>query len=96
MLAWEANQALARLGVVAAGVAFLLWSATLVRGGGLAGKALGVLGIVAGVVPMVLLGAGILKMNLSGAILIYAGQAAWMALAGLYLGSGRMRADLAR
>ena len=94
-LAWEANQALARLGVVATGAAFLLWSVTLLRRGGWAGKALGVLGVLAGALPMALLGTGILSMNLFGAILIYAGQALWMALAGLYLWSGRMRAEVA-
>lgn len=83
--AWEANQALARLGVVATGVAFLLWSIALVTRAGWFGRALGGLGIAAGIVPTVLLGSGMLTMNLRGALLIYAGQAAWIALAGLYL-----------
>ncbi|MCW3846078.1 hypothetical protein OF829_02435 [Sphingomonas sp. LB-2] len=93
-LAWEANQALARLGVVATGVAFMLWSIRPVTRGGWAGKAIGALGIVAGLAPMVLLGTGLMNMHLHGAILIYGGQAAWMALAGLYLWSGRMRAEV--
>ncbi|MES2443039.1 MAG: hypothetical protein V4574_09430 [Pseudomonadota bacterium] len=92
--AWEANQALARLGVVASGVAFVLWSLGLIRQQGWAGRALGALGIVAGVAPMVLLGAGMMRMNLHGAILIYGGQAAWIALAGLYLWSGRLAKEL--
>jgi len=39
-LAWEANQALARLGVVATGVAFVLWSLRLVTQAGLFGRGL--------------------------------------------------------
>ena len=89
-LAWEANQALANLGVVATGVAFILWSIELLQRAGRAGRVLGLLGVLAGVAPMILLGSGMMRMNLHGAILIYGGQAAWMALAGLYLWSGRM------
>lgn len=94
MLAWEANQALARMGVVATGVAFILWSLQLVRRGGWAGKALGGLGVVAGALPAVLLATGTMTMHLHGAILIYAGQAAWMALAGLYLWTGKFAKEL--
>lgn len=86
-LAWEANQALARLGVVAWGAAFLLWSVDLVQRGGI-GRWLGVLGIVAGALPIALLLTATLSMNLHGAILIYGGQAAWMALAGAYMWLG--------
>ena len=91
--AWEANQALARLGVVATGTAFFLWSIGLVTRGAWMGRALGALGILAGAVPMVLLGTGMMRMNLHGAIPIYAGQALWMALAGLYLWSGKLGAQ---
>lgn len=93
LLAWEANQALARLGVVATGVAFLLWSVGLVARRGWMARALGTLGILAGALPMVLLATGMMRMNLHGAIPIYAGQALWMALAGLYLWSGRLAAE---
>lgn len=93
-LAWEANQALARLGVVASGVAFVLWSLSLLRRAGLFGRGLAVLGIFAGVVPAVLLISGIMTMHLHGAILIYAIQALWMLLAGLYLWSGRLAKEL--
>lgn len=93
-LAWEANQALARMGVVATGVAFLLWSIELLRRTGWMGRVLGALGIFAGAAPMLLLGTGTLTMHLHGAILIYGGQAAWMALTGLYLWSGRLRQAL--
>jgi hypothetical protein len=93
-LAWEANQALARMGVAATGVAFLLWSVELLRRTGWMGRAIGAVGLLAGALPVVLLGTGLLTMHLHGAILIYGGQAAWMALAGLYLWSGKMARDL--
>ncbi len=89
-LVWEASQALARLGVVATGVAFLLWSIALVTRSDRVGRALGGFGILAGLVPMILLATGVLSMNLHGAIPIYAGQALWMVLVGLYLWSGRL------
>lgn len=91
-LAWEANQALARLGVAATGAAYLLWSIGFVRQGGWA-RWLGLFGILAGVVPFALLATGLLRMNLHGAIPIYAGQSIWAVLAGLYLWSGRFTAD---
>lgn len=93
-LAWEANQALARLGVVASGVGFVLWSLSLLRRAGLFGRGLAVLGIAAGVVPAALLISGTMTMHLHGAILIYAIQALWMLLAGLYLWSGRLAKEL--
>jgi len=95
LLAWESNQALARLGVVAMGAGFALWSIGWVRQDGWPARALGALGIAAGVVPIVLLLTGTLGMNLAGAILIYAMQSAWIALAGFYLWSGMFTRDLA-
>jgi hypothetical protein len=92
--AWEANQALARLGVVATGAAFVLWSIGLMAHAGWFGRALGGLGMVAGVVPAVLLVSGVMTMHLHSAILIYAGQALWLALAGLYLWSGKLAKEL--
>ena len=85
---WELNQAFAQLGVVATGVAFLLWSLGWVKQRGWA-RPLGVLGIVAGLAPMALLFGGALKMNLAGAMLVYSLQAAWILLTGLYVWSGK-------
>ena len=81
LFAWEANQALARLGVFAAGVAFILWGADLLRGR----TWLGAAAIVAGVAPAALLLAGALEMNVAGAFIVYAAHAAWTALLGVYL-----------
>jgi hypothetical protein len=95
LFAWEGNQALAHIGVIASGTAFLLWSSDFVRRPGWAARGLGALGILAGTLPMLLLWSGMLGMNLAGAILIYGIHAAWIALAGLYLWSGRFAADRA-
>jgi len=81
--AWEANQALAGLGVYATAAAYLLWSADLLfepRARVLAG-----LGIAAATVPALLLASGAIRMDVAGAFIVYAAQVAWAALAGLHL-----------
>jgi hypothetical protein len=78
VLAWEANQALAKLGVVAVGVAYALWSLDLWR----TSRPIAALGMLAGGVPAVLLVGGWIDMHLHAAILVYAGQALWAALVG--------------
>lgn len=88
LLAWEANQALAKLGVIAASVAFLLWSMDFLRREGAEAKAIGALGLAAGLVPPVLLLGGIIAMNVTGALTVYAIQAAWGALVGVHLFRG--------
>lgn len=85
LLAWEANQALATLGVIAASVAFLFWSAELLRSGGREAKVVGALGIIAGAMPIGLLIGGLITMNVSGALIVYAIQAAWGACLGLQM-----------
>lgn len=84
-LVWEANQALAQLGVFAAGAAYALWSVDLIRRGRGAERALGLAGLVAGILPPALLAAGVLRMNLHGAMIVYAVQLAWMAALGLLM-----------
>lgn len=92
VVTWELNQALARLGVVANGIAFLLWSYGFVVQRGWA-RGLGALGIIAGAAPIVLLGTGAVQMNVAGAMIVYSAQAAWLLLLGLYLWSGRFEAE---
>lgn len=86
LFAWEANQAMARLGVYATGTAFILWSIDLLRRGrdGTA-RAIGFAGLAAGAVPAAMLAAGEIAMDLAGALAVYAAHAAWTALIGLYL-----------
>ncbi len=85
LLAWEANQALARLGVYATGAAFLLWSLDLLRDREHWSRPIGVAGLAAGIVPVALLAAGAIRMNVGGALLVYAIHVAWAALVGLML-----------
>lgn len=81
LFAWEANRALAKLGVFAAGAAFILWGADLLRD-----KAwLGFAGLAAGALPAVALAVGWIEMNVAGAFLVYAVHAAWGAMVGLHL-----------
>jgi hypothetical protein len=80
-LTWALNQALAKLGVVATGVAYALWSIDLWR----RTKAIALLGLLAGLVPAVLLIGGWIGMHLHAAILVYAAQAAWAALIGAWV-----------
>lgn len=90
LFAWEVNQALAKLGVYMTGLAFVLWSVDLVRGGGRASQVVGGLGLVAGAAPLVLLGSGLIEMNVGGAFLAYALHAAWTAVVGVALLRGSL------
>lgn len=93
-LAWELNQVLARLAVVATSIAYLLWAhGWMLRSSWLA-RLVGMHGVIFGLVPIVLLATGT-SMNVAGAIAIYSMHALWMAMAGLYLWSGRFAADRA-
>ena len=74
-LAWEANQALATLGVIATGLAFAMISVRLWQE---AQRSLPVAGWLAGLLPAALLAVGHISMNLHGALLVYVTQAAWI------------------
>jgi hypothetical protein len=95
IVTWELNQALAKVAVAATGAAFLLWSLGLFGRSGWMAKTIAVLGVAAGVAPVLLLGFGALRMNVAGAMIVYAMQAGWMFLIGVYLFSGRFEADRA-
>lgn len=85
VLVWQANQALARIGVLAASAAFLLWSLGLLRGAGAPNAALGVLGLAAALLPAGALLSGALEMNVGGAFLIYGLHALWTGIVGLQM-----------
>jgi hypothetical protein len=90
LLAWESNQALARLGVFATAAAFTFWSIDFLRRPGLEAKAIGGLGLLAGLVPAVLLATGAINMHVAGAFAAYAAFAVWGVLVGLHLVRGRL------
>jgi hypothetical protein len=88
LLLWTLNQTFAKAAVFAISAAFALWGADLaVRGAGLA-RLLGTAGVIAGAAPAALLAGGVLDMKVAGAFLIYAGQAAFSAAAGIWLAAG--------
>ncbi len=80
-LLWELNQALAKLGVVATGAAYVLWSLALWR----RSRLLAAAGLLAGGVPAVLLIGGWIDMHLHAAIAVYGAQTLWAALAGWWV-----------
>lgn len=81
-LLWTANQQLAIIGVVATGMAYVLWGADLWR---LGWRATAAAGAAAGVVPAVLLLSGRIEMGLIGALLAYSANALWAAWLGAML-----------
>ncbi len=84
-LCWAANQALAWLGVVTVGAAFLFWSFDFLRRPGVSARLIGVAGLAAGLLPTILLVSGVLSMNVVGAFILYTAQVTWGALVGLHL-----------
>lgn len=96
LFAWEMNHAMAKLGVYATATAYLFWSADLLSEKAVAPRLLGAAGLIAGAVPAALLAAGAIRMNVAGALIVYAAQVGWAALAGLYvLRNGAARETLA-
>ena len=77
--AWETNQALARLGVVAVGIGFALWSICLWQD---RQRSLAIAGWIAGLAPALLLASGHITMNLHGALFAYFTQALWLVALG--------------
>ena len=88
LLAWDANQALAKLGVVATGAAFCFWSLDFLRRPDFEPKAIGALGLLAGLGPALLLASGAIDMHVAGAFLAYAAFAFWGVLVGFHLVRG--------
>ena len=93
LIAWQLNQALARLGVFAAGAAYLLWSVDFLRRPGAEPRLIGLAGLLAGGVPAVLLALGAVRMDVAGAVTVYTAHAAWAALVGFHLIRGKLEAE---
>jgi hypothetical protein len=90
LLAWEANQALARLGVFATAAAFTFWSIDFLRRPGIEPKAIGAFGLLAALVPATLLATGATDMHVAGALAAYAAFAAWGVVVGVHLFRGKL------
>lgn len=86
-LAWEFNQALAYGAAYGTSAALLLWSFALLRCAGFE-RFLGVSALVVGAVTIGLLAGDLVQMNVAGAFIVYALQAAM----GVLVGASLMRA----
>lgn len=75
-LCYETNQSMAKAGTVALSVAIFLWSWTLL-GRGTAARAIGALGLLVGVVPVLGLAGGHLDLDVHGMGAVMLGQAVW-------------------
>jgi hypothetical protein len=84
-LCWQANQALAKLGVFATGAAYILWSLDLLRGPGVTNRIIALAGFAAGALPAAAIATEALKMDVHGAFIIYAIHALWAALIAIQL-----------
>lgn len=78
-----------RLAFLAISIAFLLWSIELIRRPGML-RAVGMLGGVAGAVPMVALLTGVVPMNAHGVLILVAVQTIWSVAVGVQLIRGRI------
>ncbi|MFT3808410.1 MAG: hypothetical protein QM698_00675 [Micropepsaceae bacterium] len=76
-LCWAFNQVMAQAAVYASGIAFLIWGADMAASGEGADRAVGAAGALAGLLPAVLLAAGLIDMNVGGAFIAYSVQAAF-------------------
>lgn len=84
VFAWESNQAFARLGTAATAVAFVLWGLDLLRQENNFSRLIGGFGIVAGVLPLVLL-LNDTTMDVRTALIIYSLHSGFVALVALRL-----------
>ena len=89
LFAWELNQALAGLGVSAAGVAFVLWSIPLLRSRATDMRVLAAAGLLLGLVQSVSILTGSVQLDVHGALLLYGLHGLWAALVGLQLYRGK-------
>lgn len=87
------NQAFARIYSVAASLAILLWSATVLRNGGL-NRGIATYGAVIAVVITILIAVGHLRLNVHGMAVVVFAQALWFVLAGVEMMRGVQSATL--
>ena len=87
--AWHANQAFAKLGMIAGSAAYLLWSIDLLRKG--PGRLLGSAGAVIGISVPLLLFSGVVRLDVHGALLLYGLQALWAAMVGTAMARGQIQ-----
>jgi len=85
---FQFNQAFARIYSVAASCAVILWSASILRNGGLA-RGIGIYGCIISALIIVGIGVGHLRLNVHGMAVVWFGQAIWFVMAGVQMCSQR-------
>jgi hypothetical protein len=85
VLLWQSNQAAAKLGIYAACIAFVIWSAFLLRRKELADLVVGVYGLLVSVSAAAALFSGAITLNVNGALIAFSLQATWTGLVGLQM-----------
>lgn len=86
-LCWQANQVFAALGEIARGLAVVLWSCALLQLG--RSRLVGLAGLLLGGLPVVLVLAGALRLDVHGAMLALLATALWNLLLAVQLWRGR-------
>jgi len=85
---FQINQAFARIYSVAASIAVILWSVSILKNGGL-GRGVGIYGCIVSTLIIVGIGVGHLRLNVHGMAAVWFGQAIWFIVAGFQLWSER-------
>jgi len=83
---FQINQAFARIYSVAASVAVVLWSVSVLRSGGL-GRTVAVYGCIVSALIIVGVAVGHLRLNVHGMALVWSGQVIWFVVAGAQMAS---------
>jgi hypothetical protein len=84
MLCHSVNQTLAQAGTVAMSIAMLVWSLAMFERG-IAARIIGVLGLLAGALPIIGLLSGLLRLDVQGMGLVILVQAIWSLAVGIWL-----------
>ena len=92
---FQFNQAFARIYSITASVAVILWSASILKSGGLA-RGIGIYGCIISALIIVGIGIGHLRLNVHGMGVVWFGQAIWFVMGGVQLCSQRTEAESAR
>ena len=87
LFAWQLNQGFAGVGVVATGIAYLAWAFELRRDH----RLLAAGGAIGGAVPAVLLVAGVIRLDVHGALFAYGLHGLWALALGITMLRGRLR-----
>lgn len=88
LLAWQLNQGLAGVGIVATGIAYLSWATALRR----EHAVLAATGALTGAVPAGLLLTGAIRLDVHGALLAYGLHGLWALALGVTMWRGRLGA----